>query len=228
GSTITLELSQTLSDWLMYHYIPAVALTCVLLALATALASRRIIAPAAQEIQVPATVPQPTALREGLLMLMIIGLGCYAWLMIAWEEFTFYDAHIFFQSLAGGPQYALLQLFPPLGRAYPLTHQEFYPLSFIGNSAAVYQVFSFLQVLLGGLLLSRLLRGSLPIAVLTFTAILLAPPVVAALFHIVNSERNILLLLCVFLWSSLAYERSHRTGYLVLAGIASFVSLQYK
>jgi hypothetical protein len=221
-------LSRLTSNWLQYHYIPALAATCVLLAIATAFASKYFVEPAARSIPLPPQAPLPAALRGGLLALMVLGLGCYAWLMIAWEEFTFYDAHIFFQSLAGGPQYALLQLFPTLGRAYPLTHQEFYPLSFIGNSAAVYQVFSFLEMLLGGFLLTRLLRESLAITVLVCIAILLAPPIVAALFHIVNSERNILLLLCIFLWSALAYEKTGRAAYVVLAAVASFLSLQYK
>lgn len=223
-----LGLSRLASDWLQYHYIPALAVTSLLLAIATAFASAALVDPAAPTIAPPRRALQPPALRGGLFALMVIGLGCYAWLMIAWEEFTFYDAHIFFQSLAGGPQYALLQLFPTLGRAYPLTHQEFYPLSFIGNSAAVYQVFSFIEMLLGGFLLTRILRESLAVTVLTCIAILLAPPVVAALFHIVNSERNILLLLCVFLWSTLAYEKTGRAAYVVLAAVAGFLSLQYK
>src|SRR5579862_5919707 len=157
-SAETLALSHRFSDWLAFHYISTLAVACLLLAMAIAIAGRRNAAP----VKLASTPPQPRAIlpptaRVALISLMAVALGGYAWLMIAWEDFTFYDAHIFFQSLAGGPQYALLQLFPSLGRAYPLTHQEFYPLSFIGNSAAVYQVFSFLELLLGGFLLSRLL-----------------------------------------------------------------------
>lgn len=221
-----LQLSQLTSDWLTYHYIPALAIACVLLAALTAAIGQRRLDAAVTTPAAAETAPPPARLLS--LALMVVLLGAYAWLMIAWEEFTFFDAHIFFQSLAGGPQHALLQLFPTLGRAYPLTHQEFYPLSFIGSSAAVYQTFAFLELLLGGFLLTRTLRGNLAITWLAAIGILLAPPIVAALFHIVNSERNILLLLCVFLWSALAYERSGKRRYVALAAVSSFLSLQYK
>jgi hypothetical protein len=222
------HLSRLTSDWLIHHYFPALALACLVLALGTALASRLFLSPSVVAMLPAAKADTRSSVRTLLIALMIAALGGYAWLMIAWEDFTFFDAHFFFQSLAGGPQNVPVQVFPALGRAIPLQYQEFRPLSFIDNSAAFYQGFAFLELLLGGFLVTRVLRDSQAIAWIACTGILLAPPVVAALFHMVVPERNTMLLLCIFLWSGLAYEQTKRARFVVLAAVASFISLQYK
>src|SRR5439155_11996467 len=106
---------------------------------------------------------------------LALGLGLYFWLMPAWEDFTFYDAHIFFQSLAGGPQYAPLQIFPSLGLLRPLSHQEFYPLSFFSNSAQAYQAFAILEILLAGYFVTRIYRVHPATTIAVCIAILLTP-----------------------------------------------------
>src|SRR4029077_5828446 len=79
-----------------------------------------------------------------------------------------------------------------------------------------------------GYFVTRVLRVHSAITVAVCIAILLTPPIVSAVFHIVDSERNILLLLCFFLWAALRYEQSRSTPYLVAASVASFLILQYK
>jgi hypothetical protein len=223
------DMSETFGDWLQYHYLSALLVACIALAVLVAIADGRFNPKRALSAESGASMGFAAPLtRNAVFLLLGIGLGLYFWLMLAWEDFTFYDAHIFFQSLAGGPQYAPLQLFPSLGLLRPLSHQEFYPLSFLGNSAQVYQAFAAVEIVLAGYFLTRVYRVHRAITIAICIAILLTPPIVSAAFHIVNSERNILVLLCLFLWAALRYQQSRRTGFLVVASLASFVILQYK
>ncbi len=222
-------MSEAFGDWLQYHYLSALLVACIALAVLVAIVDARFnpkrALPAVSGASIGFAAPLT---RNAVFLLLGIGLGLYFWLMLAWEDFTFYDAHIFFQSLAGGPQYAPLQLFPSLGLLRPLSHQEFYPLSFLGNSAQVYQAFAAAEIILAGYFLTRVYRVHRAITIAICIAVLLTPPIVSAAFHIVNSERNILVLLCLFLWAALRYQQSRRTSFLVAASLASFVILQYK
>ncbi len=221
------EMSELLSNWLQYHFFPTLLVTCIGLAIVVGLIDVRLIPKSPAPIKTGAGVGfRAPSMRNAIFL--TLGLGVYFWLMLAWEDFTFYDAHIFFQSLAGGPQYAPLQLFPSLGLLRPLSHQEFYPISFLGNSAQAYQAFAAIEVFLGGYFLTRVYRAHSAITAAICIAILLTPHIVAAVFHLVDSERNILFLLCVFLWAALGYEQSRLTRYLVAASLASFLILQYK
>jgi hypothetical protein len=224
-----LKISELFSDWLLFHYLPSLLVACILIGLAIA-AGNAAFARRGNRTPEPHAdlgIGAPSA-RNSIFLALGICLGLYFWLLLAWEDFSFYDAHIFYQSMAGGPQNAPLQLFPTLGRYYPLTHQEFRLLSLFGTSAQDYQVFAAVEILLGGFLLTRVYRLHPAITAAICVAILLTPPIAAAIFHLVNSERNILLLLCLFLWAALRYQQSHRTSYVVAAGVACFVMLQYK
>ena len=222
------------SDWLQIHYFQALLVACIVLAAVVAIiharfGSRNVLpAPSDANMAEASLKLAAPSIRNPVFLALAVGLGLYFWLMLAWEDFTFYDAHIFFQSLAGGPQYTPLQFFPALGLLRPLSHQEFYPLSFLGNSAQAYQVFAVVEVLLAGYVLTRIYRVHPAITIAVCIAILLTPHIVSAVFHLVDSERNILLLLCFFLWAALGYEQSRRTGYVVAASLASFLILQYK
>src|ERR1051326_3637125 len=176
-------MSEAFGDWLHYHYLSALLVACIALAVLVAIVDARFNPKRALSADSGASIGFAAPLtRLAVFLLLGIGLGLYFWLMLAWEDFTFYDAHIFFQSLAGGPQHAPLQLFPSLGLLRPLSHQEFGPLSFFSNSAQADQLFAILEVLLTGYFITRIYRVHPAMTIAVCIAILSTPHILSAVF----------------------------------------------
>src|SRR5690242_15075978 len=102
------EIPRLFSDWLQFHYFPALLVACAALAAIVAMVDvqfvpRRMPAEPDASIEETGAKFAKPAIRIPVVLALALGLGLYSWLMLAWEDFTFYDAHIFFQSLAGGP-----------------------------------------------------------------------------------------------------------------------------
>ena len=224
-----LAISVDFSDWLLNNYFLWLLGTCLAVALAVALAESRRVRDGQFPSQVePAVAAALRPARSTAYFALGVMVGLYGWLMLAWEDFAFFDGHYFYPLLAGQPEVVPLQMFPNLGRYFPLGHQEFHAISLLGKSAQTYQCFAFAELLLGGFLITRILRRHAGITTAVCIAMLTTPPIVTSMFHIIVPERNMLFLLCVFVWAVFLYVESGSRTALVAANLAAFVFLQYK
>ena len=71
-----LPLSRLTSNWLLYHYISTLAVACILLAIAIAIAGRRYVTPVAVAAAMPRPLDTlPPVARIAPISLIAVGLG---------------------------------------------------------------------------------------------------------------------------------------------------------
>jgi hypothetical protein len=162
------------------------------------------------------------------LVLLAVFLGGYFTMMLAGEDFDWYD-----DSQLTGFSVRGVNFPPPIsaaeGRFYPLSLQEFNVIRYVTTSPAGYQVFSILEIVALALLLLVLdWEISISARALLIVIALLTPTLVVSFTGLVYTERSIILLLACLALSLQKFERTHARLWAVAALVSAQVMLYLK
>jgi hypothetical protein len=173
---------------------------------------------------------RPWRSRGAWLALGVFGafLAFYIAVLLAWENFSYYD----------NSQFTLFTLrgiaFPPpiwiaAGRFFPLACQEFNLMGHPGASALAYHAFAILELVAVVIVLLNLDRQlNLAPRVCLIACILLAPSIVISFGGLIYPERNIVLWLVCLAFSVRAFDDNQSTFAAVTAVVCAQFMLYYK
>jgi hypothetical protein len=220
------DLGSASAEWLGEHIYLFAVLWMLVFGLVPALVSRVTVSRNPVPIELPSRRPLPYPLVFGI----VIGLAFSAWaaLAMAWNEFTFPDAQIFFSGVRDGVQHYPPPMWPTVGRFFPLGHQEFELLGLIDTSGVLYYLFAALQLAIVCVAAVVLVRPSWPLALLLVLALVTAPPVSTAFTDLTVPERNILFFLAISLLCLRSYLASAAPAaiFFTMAAMAPVVLLK--
>jgi len=159
---------------------------------------------------------------------MVVTFGALYWFYISinssfWEP----DEAIFAHSMTSGNP--LFLPFRSIGRFFPLGYQEFNVLGRFTNSPDIFHAFAVGQVLLGAVIV-WFVFSRLPwrFRIWPVLAIFSIPSIFYISQSFIYTERNIILLLSVFVFCFCRFHRFQKKVYLFAALTAAFLSLFYK
>lgn len=198
----------------------------LLAAVGWALRRRLVVAPSGDGLPMER---RPVRKRDvvAAVMLGVLLVG-YALIIVWREDFAYYDENIFTDlSLAG--RRILPPIWPVAGRFFPLAHQEFNLIGLISHSATGFHLYAVVQLFALAAALLYLLRDvSLGQRVLTIALLLSAQSVVIAFTGLMFPERNIVVLLAVFMAAIREHDRRGGRVSLAVALATGQFLLYYK
>jgi hypothetical protein len=215
-------------DWLSNHIGLFTLLAALLAGLIPATISWVAVPRTASAADLPTSAP-----RVPMLLGILIGAGiaAFAAFTVAWEDFTFWDNHIFFSGLRGGPQHLepmINTIAPGIGRFFPLGHQEFGWLSAIDTSGVLYHLFAVAQLVAVCVCAIIITRPKPAVAVLLVLGLVGAEPIMVTFIGLIWPERNTIFLLSFFLVFLIMYLKNAQPFALFLAIAAIAPILLYK
>ena len=165
---------------------------------------------------------------DTLALCMLVACGALYWVYISinssfWEP----DEAIFAYSMTSGNP--LFLPFMSIGRFFPLGYQEFNVLGRFTSSADVFHAFAVGQVLLSAVFVWFVFfRLPWRFRIWPVLAIFTIPSIFYISQSFIYTERNIILLLSVFVFCFCMFHRCQKQVYLFAALTAAFLSLFYK
>jgi hypothetical protein len=163
-----------------------------------------------------------------LLTFLTVFLAFYIAMILAWEDFAYYDDEGFSQITLKGQNYPL-QIIPGTGRFLPLGEQEFNLVRHFTNSVIGYHVLPIVQLLVFFLILV-ILDGELSITARATLAILalLTPSILTTFSGLIFDERNVLFYLVCFMLFVKQFEQTGSIAWAVAATVAAQIMLYCK
>ncbi|MCS6942791.1 MAG: hypothetical protein NZM30_08065 [Geminocystis sp.] len=154
-------------------------------------------------------------------------LGLYIYLIFYEEDFAYLDnAQLNSYSLIG--KFTPLPIGPEGGRFWPFGLQEYNIISLISKSPTAYHLLSVIQLIVILWLCWKILPPARIYRLIILTLLLIQNTFVLCFFNLIYPERNIIFFLAVFIYSLVAYQRSGKLIYQILAVISAQFMLYYK
>jgi hypothetical protein len=130
----------------------------------------------------------------------------YAFLVLYHEDLVGLD-----YAQLTAPRFVSVQIWPDNGRFFPFGLQEYNLLGFIGTSARIYRAFSVLELAVVLFCVYRILASTPPwFRCGVILVLMTSPSFVDSFFSVVIQERDMLVLLCVWLLCYLSFIRHER------------------
>lgn len=218
----------TLQFGLIWITVTVAAATCVGLAVGRAAfpigqnATRhsRDLALTRQQVLAPSVV--------AMLTLLVVFVVSYVVLILAWEDFAYYDDSVFTLNTLKGHNIQLWIL-PESGRFMPLAFQEFNLARHFTDTSAGYHVLPIVQLLIvSGILLFLDQEISLTARSALVIFALLTPSILVSFISFLFSERNVLLFLAGLAFSIRRFEQSQSLASALSAVICAQLMIYFK
>ena len=218
----------TLQFGLIWITVTVAAVTCVGLAVGRAAfpigqnATRhsRDLALTRQQVLAPSVV--------AMLTLLVVFVVSYVVLILAWEDFAYYDNSVFTLNTLKGHNIQLWIL-PESGRFMPLAFQEFNLARHFTDTSAGYHVLPIVQLLIvSGILLFLDQEISLTARSALVIFALLTPSILVSFISFLFSERNVLLFLAGLAFSIRRFEQSQSLASALSAVICAQLMIYFK
>jgi hypothetical protein len=154
-------------------------------------------------------------------------LASYIAIILAWEDFTYYDDEYFTLGTLKGHNIPLQ--ITGTGRFYPLGWQEFNLIRHFTDTIAGYHMLPVIQILIFFCILITL-DAELSIVARTALAmlILITPSVLNSFSGLIFTERNILFFLAFLMMSVKHFERTHSIIWAVTAAVSAQIMIYYE
>jgi hypothetical protein len=154
-------------------------------------------------------------------------LASYIAIILAWEDFTYYDHEFFTQGTLKGHN-ILLQI-TGTGRFYPLGWQEFNLIRYFTDTITGYHMLPVVQILIFFCILLTL-DAELSITARTALAILIliTPSVLNSFSGLIFTERNFLFFLAFLMMSVKQFERTQSIIWAVTATVSAQIMIYYE
>jgi hypothetical protein len=163
------------------------------------------------------------------LMLLAVFLASYIAMILAWEDFAYYDNDLFTLSTLKGHNFPLQISSPRGGRFLPLSGQEFSLIRHFIETITGYHVLPIVQLLIFFCIL-LFLDTELSITARAALAILalLTPSILTSFSGLIFDERNFLFYLVCLVLSVKRFELTQSIAWAVAAAVSAQIMIYYK
>jgi hypothetical protein len=159
---------------------------------------------------------------------LVVFLVAYGAVVLAWEDFAWYDDSFFTTVALRGLNFSI-PVWPESGRFFPLGLQEFNVIRHLTQTAWGYHLFAILELLILAVLLLLLEdEFSVPARVVLAVLAVSTPSAVVSITNLADTERSLLLLLIGLALAVKRFEQTRSPRWAVAAVVSAQIMLYLK